>query len=271
MITKLRFGLLHHQPTFIEMNWYGLYTLFGKEVWRFMKVATQTILTPVVTVLLYLLVFSSVLKEHVQVYEGVSYTTFLVPGLIMMSIIQNAFANSSSSLFQSKMMGNLVFMLLPPLSHFEFYLAFVTAAVVRGLLVGVCVWIAALWFVQLPVYHLGYLLIFALLGSAILGTLGIIAALWAEKWDHISAFQNFIILPLTFLSGVFYQIKTLPDFWQQVSSLNPFFYLIDGFRYSFFAHSETNVQISLIMLGSFFLIISMICLWLLKIGYKIRN
>jgi len=253
------------------MNWYGLYTLFGKEIWRFLKVATQTILTPVVTILLYLLVFSSVLKEHIQVYEGISYIAFLMPGLMMMSIIQNAFANSSSSLFQSKIMGNLIFILLPPLSNFEFYLAFVAAAVVRGLLVGATVWITALWFVQLPIYHLGHLLIFAILGSALLGALGIIAALWAEKWDHIAGFQNFVILPLTFLSGVFYQIETLPHFWQQLSLFNPFFYLIDGFRYGFFGHSETNVQISLIVLSLFFLITSMICLWLLQIGYKIRN
>ena len=253
------------------MNWYGLYTLFGKEVWRFMKVGTQTILAPVVTVLLYLLVFASVLSGHVEVYEGVNYTAFLIPGLIMMSIIQNAFANSSSSLFQSKMTGSIVFQLLPPLSSLEFYLAFIGAAVVRGLLVGMGVWIAALWFVVLPIHNVWILLIFGMLGSAVLGTLGLIASQWAEKWDHISAFQSFLILPLTFLSGVFYRIESLPNFWEQASYYNPFFYMIDGFRYGFFGVSEMNIALSLTIVGIFFTIVSMVCLWLLHIGYKIRD
>ena len=252
------------------MNWYGLYTLFGKEVSRFWKVAVQTILTPVITVLLYLLIFSSVLSEHVEVYEGISYTAFLVPGLIMMSVIQNAFANSSSSLFQSKMTGSVIFMLLPPLSSLEFYLAFVAAAVLRGLLVGLGVWIAALWFVTLPIHNLLVLLIFSVLGSAVLGTLGLIAALRADKWDHVSAFQNFIILPLTFLSGVFYRIDSLPNFWEAMSYYNPFFYMIDGFRYGFFGRSEIDISISLIVIGVFCTVISVFCLWLLEIGYKIR-
>ncbi|MCK5717919.1 MAG: ABC transporter permease [Thiomargarita sp.] len=252
------------------MNWYGLYTLFGKEVWRFMKVATQTILTPIITVLLYLLVFVSVLEEHVEVYDNISYTAFLISGLIMMSIIQNAFANTSSSLFQSKMMGSLVFMLLPPLSSFEFYLAFIGAAVVRGLIVGLGVWIATLWFLVLPIYNIGILFIFAILGSAILGTLGLIASIWADKWDQISGFQNFIILPLTFLSGVFYRIETLPEFWEKMSYYNPFFYMIDGFRYGFFGVSEISVTISLSIVSIFFVTLTAISLWILHIGYKIR-
>ncbi len=252
------------------MNWYGLYTLFGKEVWRFLKVGTQTILTPVVTVLLYLLVFVSVLEEHVEVYENISYTAFLIPGLMMMSIIQNAFANTSSSLFQSKMTGSLVFMLLPPLSSFEFYFAFVSAAMLRGLVVGVGVWIAALWFVVLPIHNFWVLLAFAMLGSGVLGTLGLIASQWADKWDHISAFQNFIIVPLTFLSGVFYRIDSLPDFWEKLSYYNPFFYMIDGFRYGFFGVSEINVSISLTIVSIFLVVVSGLCLWLLHIGYKIR-
>jgi ABC-2 type transport system permease protein len=253
-----------------NMNWYGLYTLFGKEVWRFMKVVTQTILAPVVTVLLYLLVFSSMLSEHIEIYEDISYTAFLVPGLIMMSVIQNAFANSSSSLFQSKMMGSIVFLLLPPLSSLEFYLAYVAASVLRGLMVGVCVWIAALWFAVLPLSHFWALFVFAVLGSAALGTLGLVASLWADKWDHISAFQNFLIVPLTFLSGVFYRIDTLPPFWESLFYYNPFFYMIDGFRYGFFGISEVNVVFSLAIVSLFFVIVSAWCLWLLHIGYKIR-
>jgi ABC-2 type transport system permease protein len=252
------------------MNWYGLYTLFGKEVWRFMKVGTQTILAPVVTVLLYLLVFVSVLEEHIEVYEGISYTAFLVPGLIIMSVIQNAFANTSSSLFQSKMTGSLVFLLLPPLSSFEFYLAYLAASVLRGVFVGLGVWVATLWFVVLPIDSLWALVVFAVLGSAILGTLGLIASLWADKWDHIAAFQNFLIVPLIFLSGVFYRIDTLPAFWEKASYYNPFFYMIDGFRYGFFGVSEIDITISLMIVSVFWFIVSVWCLWLLHIGYKIR-
>jgi ABC-2 type transport system permease protein len=253
------------------MNWYGLYTLFGKEVWRFMKVAIQTILTPIVIVLLYLLVFASVLEEHVEVYQNVSYLAFLVPGLIMMSIIQNAFANSSSSLFQSKVTGSIIFILVPPLSNGELFLAFISAAVLRGILVGIGVWFAALWIVALPIYNAWILITFSVLGSAVLGALGIIAALWAEKWDHIAAFQNFVILPLTFLSGVFYRINALPDFWEHASYYNPFLYMIDGFRYGFIGQAEISIKISLIVVSVFLLLVSVLCLWLLQIGYKVRS
>jgi ABC-2 type transport system permease protein len=253
------------------MNWYGLYTLFGKEVWRFMKVAIQTILAPVITVLLYLLVFVSVLEEHIEIYEGINYSTFLIPGLIMMAIIQNAFANSSSSLYQSKMMGSMVFLLLSPISSWEFYLAYLSASILRGLFVGIGVWIAVLWFVELPIHHLWALITFSILGSGVLGALGIIASLWAEKWDHISAFQNFLILPLTFLSGVFYRIDSLPDFWEKLSYYNPFFYMIDGFRYGFFGVSEIDIGTNLIIVSISFIITSAWCLWLLHIGYKIRT
>lgn len=253
------------------MNWYGLYTLFNKEVWRFLKVAIQTLLTPVVTVLLYLLVFSSVLSEHVRIYENVSYAAFLVPGLIMMTIIQNAFANTSSSLFQSKTMGSLVFMLLAPLSIWEYYLAYVGAAIVRGLLVGVGVWLSALWFVELPVHSFLILLLFSVLGSAILGALGIVGAIVSEKWDHLAAFQNFVILPLSFLSGVFYSVNDLPGIWQQVSHYNPFFFMIDGFRYGFLGISDVAVSISFGVTMAFLIIVTIICLWILHSGYKIRG
>ncbi len=252
------------------MNGYGLYTLFGKEIWRFLKVTTQTILTPVITILLYLLVFSSVLADHVEVYEGIDYLTFLVPGLMIMSMIQNAFANSSSSLFQAKMNGSIVFMLLAPLSSWEVYLAFILASIVRGLLVGIGVWIAVLWLVTLPIYNVWILLFFSVFGSAVLGTLGFIASLWAEKWDQISAFQNFIILPLTFLSGVFYRIDTLPPLWQTLSYYNPFFYMVDGFRYGFFGIADFHIGISLFIVSLFLVILSALCLWLIQIGYKIR-
>ncbi len=254
-----------------SINWRGFYTLFAKEVWRFLKVTTQTVLTPMVTVLLYLVVFASVLSEQVEVYAGVGYLAFLVPGLIMLSVVQNAFSNTSSSLFQAKQNGNVLFVLLAPLSSAEFYWAYVGAATVRGVLVGLCVWLAALVFVRLPVEHPGIVLAFGVLGGALLGALGLIAAIWADKWDHISAFQNFVILPLSFLSGVFYSINQLPGIWAQLSWYNPFFYLIDGFRYGFIGVSDANVSLSLFITLLSLLVVSVFCLRLLDSGYKLRS
>ncbi|HUF20076.1 MAG TPA: ABC transporter permease, partial [Burkholderiales bacterium] len=222
----------------------GLPTLFYKEILRFWKVGFQTVAAPILTALLYLLIFSHVLKDQQQVYPGVSYASFLIPGLAMMSVLQNAFANSSSSLIQSKITGNIVFMLLPPLSHLEIYLAYVLASVVRGVVVGLGVLVITAFFFPLPVAHPLWVLAFALLGSGILASLGIIAGIWAEKFDQLAAFQNFIIIPLTFLSGVFYSIHSLPPFWQQVSHANPFFYMIDGFRYGFFGASDVSPVLS---------------------------
>lgn len=248
-----------------------MYTLFGKEVWRFMKVTIQTILTPVVTALLYLLVFNHVLEEHVQIYPGISYTAFLIPGLIMMSIIQNAFANSSSSLIQSKMTGNIVFVLLSPLSNLEFFLAFVAAAVVRGLLVGVVLYAVAAGFEELPLYNALIILCFSILGSALLGAIGVMAGVWADKFDQLAAFQNFLILPLSFLSGVFYSIHSLPDVWQTASRLNPFFYMIDGVRYGFLGVSDVSPLVSLGVVSGFLAVVSVFCLIMLHKGYKIRG
>lgn len=250
---------------------YGFYTLFAKEVTRFLKVTVQTILTPVVTALLYLLVFGQALEAHVEVYEGVSYSAFLIPGLMMMSIIQNAFANSSSSLIQSKMNGSLVFVLLSPISSLEFFLAFILAAVLRGVLVALVVYLVAIVFIDLPLVEPGTIILFAVLGSAILGALGLIAGIWAEKYDQLSAFQNFFILPLSFLSGVFYSIESLPDTWHTVSLFNPFFYLIDGFRFGFFGVSDANAGLSLLVSAGFLLLLSLLCLLMLQKGYKIRG
>lgn len=249
----------------------GLRALFYKEMLRFWKVVVQTVVAPVVTALLYLLIFSHVLEEHVEVFPGVSYTQFLVPGLVMMSMLQNAFANSSSSLIQSKMQGNIVFVLLPPLSYLEFFLAYLGAAIVRGLVVGAGVWAVTLWFAPWSVPHLGWLLAFALLSCAILGGVGIVAGIWAEKYDQLAAFQNFLILPLTFLSGVFYSIHSLPAFWQTVSHFNPVFYLIDGFRYAFVGHSDADPWLGLLVAALCFVAISALTLALLRSGYKLRH
>jgi ABC-2 type transport system permease protein len=249
----------------------GVYTLFAKEVWRFMKVFVQTILTPVVTALLYLLVFGQALEGNVEVYEGVTYSAFLIPGLMMMSIIQNAFANTSSSLIQSKMMGNLVFVLLSPISSLEFFIAFTAAAVVRGVLVALAVYLVAILFIELPLAALWAILVFAVLGSATLGVLGLIAGVWAEKFDQLAGFQNFFILPLSFLSGVFYSIHSLPGMWQTVSQFNPFFYLIDGFRYGFFGLSDADPMLSLTVTLVFLVLLSAVALLMLQKGYKIRG
>lgn len=253
------------------MNLIGLYTLFYKEVLRFGKVLLQTIVAPVITAMLYLLVFGHVFEGRVQVFPGVSYGAFLIPGLVMMTVIQNAFANSSSSLIQSKVTGNIVFMLLTPLSHLEFFLAFVLASVVRGVLVGAGVYLVALLFTAVPVQHPGYVLLFMLLGSAALGAIGVIAGIWAEKFDQLAGFQNFIILPLSFLSGVFYSIHSLPEFWQRLSHFNPFFYMIDGFRYGFFGISDIVPSHSLGVVALFLLALSAVTLLLLKTGYKLRD
>lgn len=248
----------------------GWMWLFWKELVRFGKVAFQTVLAPIITSLLYLLVFSHVLEGRVDVYQGVSYTAFLVPGLIMMTVIQNGFANSSSSLIQSKITGNLVFVQITPITYVEFFIAYVAAAVVRALMVGAGVLLVALLLVDLPVYSVAVMFLFALMGGAILGSLGIIAAIWAEKYDQLAAFQNFLIMPLSFLSGVFYSIHSLPGFWQTLSRFNPFFYLIDGFRFGFFGESDVPVESSLAVCLAALVTLAAVTLLLLRSGYKLR-
>jgi ABC-2 type transport system permease protein len=249
----------------------GWQNLFYKEVLRFWKVSFQTIAAPVLTAVLYLLIFGHALGDHVKVYERVPYTAFLIPGLVMMSVLQNAFANSSSSLIQSKIMGNLVFLLLTPLSHWAWFCAYVGSSILRGLVVGSGVLLATVWFTHLSVEQPLWILVFALMGAALLGSLGLIAGLWAEKFDQLAAFQNFIIMPMTFLSGVFYSIHTLPTFWQGVSHLNPFFYMIDGFRYGFFGVSDVSPWLSLGIVSVALMGVSGFAVHLLRTGYKIRG
>ena len=249
----------------------GWQTLLYKEVLRFWKVAFQTIAGPVLTAMLYLLIFGHALEDHVKVYDQVSYTAFLVPGLAMMSLLQNAFANSSSSLIMSKVMGNLVFILLTPLSYWHWFVAYVGAAVVRGLVVGLGVYVIAAFFTQISFAQPLFIFLFAFMGAAMMGTLGLIAGLWAEKFDQLAAFQNFVIMPMTFLSGVFYSIHSLPPFWQIVGHCNPFFYMIDGLRYGFFGVSDVSPWLSLSVVGSAMLLTFGIALYLLRTGYKIRS
>lgn len=257
------------------MNWAdsftGTYPLFRKEVLRFWKVASQTVTAPIITAMLYLLIFGHVMSEQVQVYPGVSYTAFLVPGLVMMSLLQNAFANTSSSLIQSKITGNLVFVLLTPLSHRAWFVAYVGASLVRGLCVGAGVLLVTMWFADLQLAEPWWVLVFAVLGGSMLGALGLIAGLWAEKFDQMAAFQNFVVMPMTMLSGVFYSVHSLPTFWLQVSHLNPFFYMIDGFRRGFFGVSDVDPFISLAIVAMATAAVSVVALRLLATGYKIRH
>jgi len=249
----------------------GWQALFYKEILRFWKVSFQTVAAPVLTAVLYMLIFGHVLEDHVKVYDKVGYTAFLVPGLVMMSVLQNAFANSSSSLIQSKIMGNLVFLLLTPLSHWSWFFAYVASSVVRCLVVGLGVLLVTMFFTIPPMVAPHWILVFALLGASLLGTLGLIAGLWAEKFDQLAAFQNFIIMPMTFLSGVFYSIGSLPPFWQKVSHINPFFYMIDGFRYGFFGVSDASPWLSLGIVGAALAVSGAVAVHLLRIGYKIRS
>jgi len=249
----------------------GFPTLLYKEVLRFWKVSTQTIGAPVLTATLFLLIFGHVMEGRVRVYAAVPYSAFLVPGLVMMSVLQNAFANSSSSLIQSKITGNIIFVLLPPFSTLEFFGAYVLAAVVRGVVVGAAVLLAALPFAEVTVLHPLWMVAFALAGSAVLGALGMLAGICAEKIDQVAAFQNFLIMPLTFLSGVFYSIHSLPDFWQRLSHINPVFYMIDGFRYGFFGVSDVDPLASLAVVAIFLAGVSGLTLELLRRGYKLRH
>lgn len=248
----------------------GWQVLLHKEILRFWKVGLQTIAAPIVTAMLYMLIFGHVLGASVQVYPGVGYVAFLVPGLVMMSVLQNAFANSSSSLIQSKITGNLIFLLLTPLSHWGWFNAYLCASVLRGLMVGAGVLLVAAYFAPLQFVAPWWILLFALLGAGLLASLGIVAGLWAEKFDQMATFQNFIIVPMTFLSGVFYSLHSLPDLWLHISRMNPFFYLIDGFRYGFFGHSDVSPWLSLGVAAGSFLLVAGWAVYLLKIGYKIR-
>jgi ABC-2 type transport system permease protein len=249
----------------------GFRTLLYKETLRFWKVGVQTVAAPVLTAMLYLLVFSQALAGHVQAYPGVSYVAFLVPGLVMMSVLQNAFANASSSLIQSKVTGNIVFVLLPPLSPLEIYGAYVLASIARGLMVGAGVFAATAWFVPPTFAAPAWILVFAVLGSAILGTMGLIGGIWAEKFDQIAMFQSFLIMPATFLAGVFYSVHSLPAFWQAVSHLNPFFYMVDGFRYGFFGQSDVAPLVSLAVVCATLAVALGVALQVLRSGYRLRR
>jgi ABC-2 type transport system permease protein len=255
----------------IKSQMIGTWTLFKKEMLRFWRVVFQTVASPVITGILYLMIFSHVLGDRLEVYEGVPYTSFLIPGLIMMSLLQNSFANSSSSLIQSKVMGNIVFLLLTPLSYLQFFIAFLLAAILRGIFVGLAIYLLAIIYIDLPILHPFLVLTFSFLGGGLLGAFGIIAGIWADRFDQMAAFGNFVIMPLSFLSGVFYSIHSLPEVWQILSRFNPFFYMIDGFRFGFFGQSDVSPWFSLTILSISFILLSVLAIQMLKSGFKLRN
>lgn len=245
--------------------------LFYKEWLRFWKVSVQTVLAPLLTVLMYLLVFGYTLRGRLEPMPGIDYTTFLVPGLAMMAVLQNSFANSASSLMQSKMNGSILFVLVPPISHLEFLAAYVLAAMARGLLVGCAVVLAAVSFVHMEVRHPLWVFVFAVLGSALMAALGVIAGIRAEKIDQVAAIQNFVIMPLTFLSGVFYSLESLPRTWQVATHFNPIFYMIDGFRYGFFGVSDVAPSVSAAFVVASLAALLLGAFWMLASGYKLRH
>jgi ABC-2 type transport system permease protein len=253
------------------MNWYGCWAFFKKEVARFYSVSVQTVFAPIISTLLFLLIFGQVLDTRLDAFSDIDYSQFLIPGLVMMALMQNAFSNSSSSIIQSKMYGNLSFVLVSPISPLELYIAFIGAAIVRGLAVGLGVLIVGWLGFDLQWYSMLWVVLFAVLAAALMGGVGLIAGIMSEKYDHLAAFQNFIIIPLTFLSGVFYSIQALPPFWQTLSMFNPFFYMVDGFRYGFYAQSDVSVYLSLVITVCFLVAVTVINLILLTKGVKIRH
>ncbi|HET8726739.1 MAG TPA: ABC transporter permease [Alphaproteobacteria bacterium] len=253
-----------------RVNWIGLKTLYLKEVFRFLKVFTQTVAAPVVTTLLFYTIFALALGGIVRMAGTVPFLEFLAPGLIMMSMVQNAFANTSSSVMIAKIQGNIVEVLMPPLSSLELALAYVGGGVTRGVVVGFVTYVAIRIFVPVGLHSPFFILYHGLMASMLLALLGVIGGIWSEKFDHIAAVTNFVVTPLAFLSGTFYTIDRLPEDWQFVAHLNPFFYMIDGFRYGFIGQSDGTLGIGLVVMAAANLVLWAITLRMLSTGYKLK-
>lgn len=253
------------------INIIGLQTLIKREVFRFLNVYTQTIIAPMITTLMFYTVFALAFGGLQREIHGISFLAFLAPGLIMMTMAQNAFANTSSSLVISKVQGNIVDVLMPPLSAMEIFAGYITGAVSRGLMVG-CVTLTALYlFAPIQIYSAVHIILFAILGTFMLGALGIIGGIWSDKFDHIAAVTNFVVTPMTFLSGTFYSVATLPQIWQKIAQFNPFFYMIDGFRYGFIGQSDGNTNIGIAILLIFDMVLALMAYRMIKTGYKIKS
>lgn len=256
--------------TYPKVNWVGVYTLSLREINRFLKVYVQTVFAPVISTLLFYLVFRLVMVQAAGPFEDVPYLEFLAPGLIMMNMVQNAFANSSSSLLVSKMQGNLTDILLAPLGPIELTVSYMIGGIARGLVVGAATILILFWIHPFHVAHIGAIFMFAILGCGMLALMGIISGIVIEKMDHISAVTNFIITPLTFLSGTFYTIDHLPEVLQKLTHVNPFFYMIDGFRYGFIGHADGYLTYGIFMLITINIILFVTCYKMFAIGYRIK-
>ena len=252
------------------VNWIGLWTLYQREVYRFLKVYTQTIAAPVVTTLLFYAVFALALGGVVRMAGSVPFLVFLGPGLIVMAMAQNAFANTSSSMVISKVQGNIVDVLMPPLSPLEMAVAYVGGGVTRGMFVGVVTGVAIWIFVPLGIHSPGYILFHGLMASMMLAQLGMIGGIWSEKFDHIAAFTNFVVTPLTFLSGTFYSVDRLPPTFWWLAHFNPFFYMIDGFRYGFIGQSDGTLAIGIAVMLGINAVLAALLLRMLSSGYKLK-
>ena len=254
----------------ISYNYLCFLTLIKKEVFRFLKVGIQTIIGPAISSLLFLAVFSLALGRSIDSINGIDLSYFIAPGLIMMTMLQNSFANSASSIGQSKFQGNIIDILMAPLNNLELALGYIIGSVLRGMICGFVTFLGVLIFVPLQIFSFSALLFFTLMGCIMMGSLGTIVGIWADKWDQQQGITNFIVLPLTFLSGTFYSISRLPEFWQKVSSFNPFFYNIDGFRYAFTGVSDSSLIHGVIFLVILNIILIFICYLMFHKGYKIK-
>jgi len=261
---------IYRERRLSPVNWLGFWTLYMKEVRRFMKVYTQTLLAPMATTLLYLIVFLLALGGAARSVGGVPYGEFLAPGLIMMAMTQNAFANSSSSIVIGKIQGNIVDILMPPLSPGELTLAIALGGATRGLVVGMVLVPTMALFVGLSIQHWAAVLFFGAGASLMLSLLGVLGGLWSEKFDHLAAVTNFIIVPLSFLSGTFYSVDRLPGTWKLLAHLDPFFYMIDGFRYGFIDHADAPILLGVAVIAGLDAVLLAVSWWLFAIGYRIR-
>ncbi|MGA0392512.1 MAG: ABC transporter permease [Rhodospirillales bacterium] len=252
-------------------NWLGVWTLYSREVRRFLKVYTQTLMAPVVTTLLFLAIFSLALGGAVRIVAGVPFVEFLAPGLIMMAMAQNAFANTSSSIMVAKVQGNIVDILMPPLNAHELTFCLSLGGATRGVLAGCLVGLAMSLFVPVQIHHFGFVLYHAVMASLMLSFLGMIGGIWAEKFDQMAGITNFVITPLAFLSGTFYSIQRLPEVFQTAAHFNPFFYMIDGFRFGMIGHADGSLTAGLFVLAGINLVLWRVCYWMFKTGYKLKS
>ncbi len=255
----------------MSINWFGAYTLLKKEIWRFMKVYHQTLLSPVVNIMLFLAVFTLAVGNHLREIGGVEFSVFVSAGLIMMASMQNSFANSSSSMVMGRVLGHFIDYLIPPLGPLEILLAFGLGALLRGLMVSVVAWVAIMPFVDLDIIHPLHAFFYLFFACMFLGLLGILCGIISETFDQMSAVTSYLITPLTFLSGTFYSTNALPDFWKNVAHFNPFFYMIDGFRYALTGHSDGNLTFGMLYIVGLNLTLSIILFTMLKKSYKIKN